>query len=74
MTGLVTTFFSSKQYGFITGDADGKSRFFHVSNFIGVPTIGARVSFVLAPPTKIGKEPQCVNVTPVTESGVDGGK
>jgi len=66
MKGTITTYFENKKYGFITADLDGASRFFHASNYIGTPKLGARVEFTISEPTKIGKEKQCVNVTVLT--------
>jgi cold shock CspA family protein len=73
MRGTVTTYFQSKGYGFITYDDDGASRFFHSSNYSGVPKLGTRVEFALAEPTKIGKDKQCVNVTPIEAESAGGG-
>lgn len=73
MRGMITTYFENKKYGFITGDEDGVSRFFHASNYLGAPKVGTRVEFALAEPTKIGKDKQCVSVAPVgVESGAEG--
>jgi cold shock CspA family protein len=71
MKGMVTTYFENKKYGFIT-DVDGISRFFHASNYSGIPAVGVRVEFALAEPTKLGKDKQCVNVAPITESAGGG--
>ena len=75
MRGTVTTYFQNKQFGFITDDVDGISRFFHSSNYSGTPHIGVHVEFTLAEPTKIGKDKQCVNITPIesVESAVKAG-
>lgn len=66
--GQVSTYFHSKKYGFITSDADGISRFFHASNYTGTPVVGTRVSFILIEPTRIGKDKQCANITPLETS------
>lgn len=74
MRGMVTTYFENKGYGFITSDVDGISRFFHSSNYSGAPKVGTRVEFTLAEPTRVGKDKQCVNITPIVQAdGVGGG-
>jgi cold shock CspA family protein len=72
-TGMVSTYFPNRKYGFISAD-DGISRFFHVSNYSGSgahqPKLGERVEFELADPAKLGKDKQAVNVTPIWISAV----
>jgi len=65
-TGIIEAYFRAKGYGFIkTGEGN---RFFHVSNYNGVPRLGEPVSFELADPTKLGQPQQAVNVTPLEGS------
>jgi cold shock CspA family protein len=69
-TGIVSTYFPNRKYGFISADdGTGTSRFFHVSNYSGSgahqPKLGERVEFELAEPAKLGKDKQAVRVTPV---------
>jgi len=67
-TGIVSTYFPNRKYGFISAD-DGTSRFFHVSNYSGSgthqPKLGEKVEFELADPAKLGKDKQAVLVTPI---------
>ena len=64
-TGIVTTYFSNRSFGFIKSDHDASSRFFHASYYQGQPCLGVRVEFELAPPTRIGKDEQAVNIHPI---------
>lgn len=66
-TGVVTTYFQSRHYGFITSDVDDLNRFFHNTNYAGTPKLGTRVEFELADPTRIGKEKQAVNIVPLPQ-------
>lgn len=67
-TGIVSTYFPNRKYGFILSD-DGTSRFFHVSQYSSSgthqPKLGEKVEFELADPVKLGKDKQAVNVTPI---------
>ncbi|MGB2633817.1 MAG: cold shock domain-containing protein [Candidatus Acidiferrum sp.] len=67
-TGIVSTYFPNRKYGFISSD-DGTSRFFHVTQYSGSgihqPRLGEKVEFELADPVKLGKDKQAINVTPI---------
>lgn len=63
--GIVSVYFPSRKFGFILLD-DGTSRFFHLGNFHGTPTLGERVEFELADPVKLGRDKQAVNITPTS--------
>lgn len=68
MTGVVTTYFPGRKYGFIKPDDGSRYRFFHITNYRsgnGTPTLGEPVSFDLGDPNTLGKEKQAVNVYPL---------
>lgn len=64
-TGIIKYWSEPRAFGFITGD-DGVDIFFHVTHIArghrNNITVGARVSFELAPPLKLGKSAQADNV------------
>lgn len=64
-TGRITTYFETRNFGFITSDVDGVSRFFHKSNYQGMPQLGAAVEYEIGDPTRIGKDVQCVKIIPL---------
>lgn len=68
--GTITTYFQNRGYGFITSDADGVSRFFHKSSCTCLPEVGTRVQFEIGAPTKLGKDPQCLNVASIASAEV----
>jgi len=61
--GMIVMYNAVKFFGFIQ-EAGGPERFFHASNVAPgfVPELGAIVEYEIAPPIRLGKEPQAVNV------------
>jgi cold shock CspA family protein len=69
MTGVVTTYFPDRKYGFITSDDGSKVRFFHITHYQnGAPTLGERVEFELGEPNTLGKEKQAILIKPIKSS------
>jgi cold shock CspA family protein len=77
LTGVVTTYFPERKYGFITPDDGSKARFFHITQYQhGAPKLGEHVEFELGEPNTLGKDKQAVRVKPIapaTESAVKAG-
>ena len=66
-TGIVSTYFPNRKYGFISSQ-DGTSRFFHASQYCSgshPPKLGEDVEFELGEPTRLGKDLQAVNIKPI---------
>ena len=65
-TGIVSTYFPNKGYGFILADVDRASRFFHVNHAVKNyhPRVGDRVQFTLDAPVRLGQPDQAVDVAP----------
>ncbi len=65
MTGIVKYWNPEKSFGFITRD-DGVDIFFHITRILvehrAQVAAGARVSFEIAPPIKLGKSVQAVDI------------
>jgi cold shock CspA family protein len=72
MTGIITFWNHLRGYGFIA-TTTGDSFFFHVTHFDknSTPTLGALVEFKVAPPIKLGKQPQAVSVRYVRRDAPD---
>jgi len=75
MTGLVTTYFPERKYGFITPDDGSKVRFFHITQYRnGAPQLGERVEFELGEPNTLGKEKQAVLIKPLKATAEGGAR
>lgn len=65
-TGIISTYFHGRAFGFIRSDKDGVERFFHKSSHSGgEPQVGIEVGFEIGPPNRLGKPDQCMNVRPL---------
>ena len=64
LTGTITYANPVRTYGFIQEDSSGIHYFYHFTNVAPgfTPMVATRVEFELAPPIKIGKPDQAVNV------------
>lgn len=67
MTGTVCMYRPDKQFGFILADETKTEVFFHASNKAAdfTPIVGTRVTYRLAPPIRLGKALQAVDVQAV---------
>jgi cold shock CspA family protein len=61
--GIVVMYHAANFFGFIQENGR-QERFFHMSNAAPgfVPELGAIVEYEIAPPIRLGKNPQAVNV------------
>jgi cold shock CspA family protein len=81
--GQIVLFSEVKHFGFITSEEElpfgGTEIFFHQSNCIDTPVLGAQVEFEIGGAYKLGRKPQAakitISVTAVEElaKGVTGG-
>jgi cold shock CspA family protein len=67
MNGIISMYRPDRQFGFVLVPETKTEYFFHIRNvFAGfTPVPGTHVSFVLAPPIRLGQKPQAVNVQEV---------